>query len=113
MAPDDMLWPHQDLYRTSLFYCRIQTRRILDLYISWTSRGRKISNTFALLPPLSSSSNLPSTTPPTPPTNQPAMDAFSFFDFAAQYPTTTGSEVDIPVEFETTGKTSGGGCVIA
>jgi len=42
------------------------------------------------------------------------MDAFSFFDFVAQYPTTTGSEgVDIPVEFETNGKSSGGGCVIA
>jgi len=42
------------------------------------------------------------------------MDAFSFFDFAAQYPSTAGSEeVDIPVEFETSGKTSGGGCVIA
>ena len=44
--PDDMLWPDRKLCSTPLldFSCRILTPRILDSYISWTSRRRINTN---------------------------------------------------------------------
>ena len=47
-----------------------------------------------------------------PPPNLTQMDSFFSF-FAPSETTTSGEQQDFPVEFETGGGTSGGGCVIA
>jgi len=42
------------------------------------------------------------------------MDSFSTFDFTSQLPSTTRSEeVEVPTEYETSGRTSSANCIIA